>query len=747
MANINQRILDLLNEIEGNGSFATSGADTIIIPGLHIQGFGEVSIPLLPSQAKEIIQLAHKAPFGMGSKTIIDTNVRSAWEIDATQISFLNKDWFGFLTKITKKVKEGLGIENSEVIPSLYKFLIYEEGDFFLPHIDSEKEPGMFGTLIIGLPSVHSGGQLLIRFDGREKCVDFSIQANDYKIPYAAFFADCEHEIKKITSGYRACIVYNLLQNIDSPKIEGVHISRFIDPMTDLLKLLSGSIVNRPKVILLDHQYTPTNFSWSALKLHDKPRAEVLVQAAARAGYFAELGLLTHYMVGQLESNDYDYSYNYRNKNRKSDSESSMGEVYEEYSCIEYWMDRDIPSLGKIAIDVTEILTDIEIGKGKPIEEEKERYTGNAGMTLEYWYHYGAVILWPKNRHIDVLATISISIKLKWLEFYLENWNDSKLNSKEYAIKLIICMQEELMLEELEDSDFSSVASVLSKLRDVHLLEKCSPMLATIFEKIQIKNWMTLFENYQPAALALSFDLAVKRNDISVVRHFLELLLSLNEKTSSALGTFLEKYIFKIPLYLERINLPKLQGTNYNQKKSGAGSKDVSIKILEKVIALSQIQATNADWIDNTFEVITRSMPREYVNNVLLVAIVNKQGVLVEKLLQKCQEDLANRTAEKPIPPSDWRRDIPEVKRDKKVWQILKPFLESPTQEIFEYRENETYRNEMTNAIVNVTVDLAMETIKKGSPYTLKLTKTQASYEMKLRHWKEDVALLKSLLI
>ncbi|MCR6641697.1 MAG: hypothetical protein NVV82_22575 [Sporocytophaga sp.] len=747
MANINQRILDLLNEIEGNGSFATSGADTIIIPGLHIQGIGEVSIPLLPSQAKEIIQLANKAPFGMGSKTIIDTNVRSAWEIDAGQISFLNKDWFGFLTKITKKVKEGLGIENSEVIPSLYKFLIYEEGDFFLPHIDSEKEPGMFGTLIIGLPSAHTGGELLIRFDGRKKCVDFSIQTNDYKMPYAAFFADCEHEIKQITSGFRACIVYNLLQNVGSQKIEGVHIDRYIGPMTDLLKSLSDSIINTPKVILLDHQYTPANFSCSSLKHHDKPRAEVLFQAAARAGYYAELGLLTHYMEGQLESDDYDYGYNYRNKNRKSGIESSMGEVYEEYSGIEYWVDGDIPSLGKIDIDEKEILTNVKIGKGKPIEEEEEGYTGNAGMTLEYWYHYGAVILWPKSRHIDVLSTVPVSVKLKWLEYYLENWDNAELNSKEYAIKLIICVQEELILQESGEYDFSSVASILSKLRDVHLLEKCSLMLANVFEKIQIKDWMVLFENYQPASLALVVDLAAQRNDIFVVVHFLELILSLNEKSSTTLGAFLNKYILQMPSYLDAINLPERPGTDKHQRNKQVRSKGTRIEILGKVIALSQIQTANADWIDNTVEVITRSMPREYVNNVLLVAVVNKQGELAEKLRQKCQEDLKKRTAEKPIPPSDWRRNVPEVKRDKKVWQILKPFLESPTQEIFEYRENETYRNEMTNAITNVTVDLAMETIKKGSPYTLKLTKTQASYEMNLRHWKEDVALLKSLLI
>ncbi len=78
------------------------------------------------------------------------------------------------LKNVLEDVKNGLGIEEGAITPSLYKLLVYEKGDFFLPHKDSEKEPGMFGTLVIGLPSAHTGGELVIRFDGREEVVDFA---------------------------------------------------------------------------------------------------------------------------------------------------------------------------------------------------------------------------------------------------------------------------------------------------------------------------------------------------------------------------------------------------------------------------------------------------------------------------------------------------------------------------------------------------------------------------------------------
>ena len=41
---------------------------------------------------------------------------------------------------------------------------------------------------------------------------------------------------------------------------------------------------------------------------------------------------------------------------------------------------------------------------GDPSEEDFEDYTGNAGMTLERWYHRAAVVIWPRERHFAVLC-------------------------------------------------------------------------------------------------------------------------------------------------------------------------------------------------------------------------------------------------------------------------------------------------------------------------------------------------------
>ena len=40
---------------------------------------------------------------------------------------------------------------------------------------------------------------------------DFGGKESNYSVYYAAFYADCEHEVKKVESGYRINLVYNVV--------------------------------------------------------------------------------------------------------------------------------------------------------------------------------------------------------------------------------------------------------------------------------------------------------------------------------------------------------------------------------------------------------------------------------------------------------------------------------------------------------------------------------------------------------
>lgn len=86
----------------------------------------------------------------------------------------------------------------------------------FKAHVDTPRSQHQIGSLVICLPAVHKGGQLVLRHIGREQIFDWSTAKKDSNgkspslIHWAAFFSDCEHEVLEVTSGHRVTLTYNL---------------------------------------------------------------------------------------------------------------------------------------------------------------------------------------------------------------------------------------------------------------------------------------------------------------------------------------------------------------------------------------------------------------------------------------------------------------------------------------------------------------------------------------------------------
>ncbi len=192
-----------------------------------------------------------------------------------------------------------------------------------------------------------------------------------------------------------------------------------------------------------------------------------------------------------------------------------------------------------------------------------------------------------------------------------------------------------------------------------------------------------------------------------------------------------------------------MKETSYYYVGDRPSRKEAAAATVENVLALSSQTETYPDWIKGILERITGPMPRKYVNQVLVPILLSGKyngRKLARAIYEACLQDLKARTAVKPSPPSDWARKTPESTSNQKIWEILRPFLSSPTQQVFDYQRNQSYRTEMEWAVKDVQIDLKMETIRKKRPYTLRLIKTQAAYERALKKWKEDVAILERLI-
>lgn len=723
MATFKTKILSLLNEVKGSGSFISHHEADFEYPGLKVDGVGEISYPINEAQAKALINKAHKAPFGKGTETILDPDVRSGWEIDAGDLTFSGKKWDRFLNKVLDQIKPDLGIEEYTISASLYKMLIYEEGDFFLPHQDTEKEKGMFGTLLIALPSNHTGGKLLVRFDGVEKCVDFSGAAKDFKMPYAAFYADCEHEVKPVTSGYRICLAYNLVQQKTEKNIQLEPLTKQVTQLADLLRQEQYDPEKPARIILLGHQYTPENFSMEALKLNDRPKAEALIRAAEMAGYYSKMALVTSFLTGAPVYDGYSDDIS---------EDDEMDEVYDESLSIEHWMDDGIPSLD-VNFEEEDLIASFQLDEDEPIMKESTGYMGNWGPDLMHWYHYGAVVLWPKKNHAELLLRQSATTKLKWINYYNKHINE--LTEVEISAAESVLSSHFSAAKWHEKPDYTPIVQWLIHRNDVNYFNDTgSKLIQQYFVKMDTSTLARLAGTYPEAFAGTMTRLIAEQPGIDVFEHFLSLL--------NAIPPDPELDIWKLAQVKA---LPGLLASL--MEKDDPQKPILNKRMWSFILELEESLPESPRWVKEMTKLITTCRQRKYINDVLVDGIVSlkQRTPLSEAVLEICKEDLQQRVDNKPQPPANWSRPIPDTKGYTKQWEILTPFLKSPVESIFDYRKNQNERSEMESAIKNVTVDLKMETIRKGSPHTLRITKTFASYERQMRKWEEDVVLLEEV--
>jgi hypothetical protein len=257
-----------------------------LFPMISVKGVGDVSLPLVDAVSEKLIAVARKAPFGVGSETRQDDQVRNCWEIDASQVSTMQSDEAQeYFARVVQESCYQLGISEPRfhersIHANLYKMLLYEVGGHFLPHRDSEKEDGMFGTLILQLPSAFSGGTITVKHDGKEVNFDHSNNAAS-TIHATALYADCEHQLHPITSGRRLCLVFNLVAD-PSGRIPSNTVSASLE--VELARIASywKGLYNPGEMRLgypLKHFYTENNFSFSSMKGEDAHLLTTLTNA------------------------------------------------------------------------------------------------------------------------------------------------------------------------------------------------------------------------------------------------------------------------------------------------------------------------------------------------------------------------------------------------------------------------------------------------------------------------------------
>jgi hypothetical protein len=102
---LSERVARSLIRLGGTASFAAVHHEPALGLSLEVDGVGRCDLPLSPERIRALVDQAVPSPFGYREKTVRDPSIRDSWEITGTHVHLL----------------------------------IYEEGQFFARHRDSEK--------------------------------------------------------------------------------------------------------------------------------------------------------------------------------------------------------------------------------------------------------------------------------------------------------------------------------------------------------------------------------------------------------------------------------------------------------------------------------------------------------------------------------------------------------------------------------------------------------------------------------
>lgn len=751
---IPRQILDALAKIDRPLSFCASGQLPAMLPGLEVTGVETIALPLAKDQAAALINVARQAPYGKGEETLVDTDVRRVWEIDAKQVVLANPGWPDVVGQAVRAVQSELGLEDQQLDSHLYKLLLYEPGSFFLPHRDGEKLDRMIATLIIALPSAHTGGELVVRHDGREETIEFGGRESQFQTRFAAFYADCEHEVRPVKSGFRLALVYNLTLAKSKRVITAPTSGGHIETLGRIFERWTEENAPQKLAVVLDHKYTEAGLAPDALKGIDRARADALFEAARPAGFDASLALVTLWESGAAEpSGGYGrYGYDFDDDD---DGEHVMGEVYDEELTAENFSDPESNrlSFGQIPLVEEEIASEESLREGEPDEEDFEGYTGNAGMTLDRWYRRAAILLWPSRERFNVLCGAGIETAVGGLERMVQEWKNAK-KGDQTALKEQCLEFAERIIANWPTREFAKGYGG-DKAADSPML----PLLENLDDPSLVANWLR-----DGLARDASIEPGKTLGKI-LARHgwsiFRDELRTLYKNTSN-------ETIERNARLLEDWSRRKDQNADRRKLCAELGQ--------EMVGALQRLDAEHHsnDWRDRkidrsgllaslvrTFIALGNSTllkrlvkhvlerPNEYdITTVQVPAILDLRMWLKRNVKHSCpplhrwlkaiHDELESRAADPPREPADWRREsnIPCTCAD---CRELSHFLNDPKTKTLRLPLAKQRRQHLHQTINGNKLDLTHVTERSGRPFTLVCTKTSASYERAVQAHQVDL--------
>lgn len=729
--------------------------------------------PISKTAAKSMIKLARPAKYGLKEKTLLDPSVRDVWEIPKSRVKIDNRQWQQALQPCLEKMKAQLGLpENSQLKAHLHNMLIYESGQFFKRHQDSEKLDDMVASLVVVLPSEHTGGTLVIEHQEECKRITSGKTTKD-KLSLIAFFADCHHAITPVKTGYRVTLTYNIELISDSHFSEShqttdhehyqhllSYFKQFFYPTPAQIKrqeaLTDYRSVPKPKqwVYFLDHQYTQKSLRWQRLKNTDQFRVDSLLAVAKALKLKAFLTLVEQREVWECDEGEDDSDYFYDNEywddddedetqedNKLNNEESyQMGDMILDESTFTYWVDEQqnvVNEFKGMYISNEMIYASKGSDQFTPFNSEYEGYTGNAGNTMDRWYHRTALVLWREQDHDAILYDRKPQTVFKdllqqaksptqrhlaqarvqhllpfWSEDYKQKRYDSNMLTLLYHLAVVLqsetlaqALLQPLGLHSLRPSTAKHFATLLLLYDDK---SSWGQTLLTHWSSLQHHSGQRLDK------LSSIIKTLMQSNQHKASLPVLKTLLAYNLKQQIQDDTDLLKHATRSSLHdteKERIAAVSDLITAYfylNEKKQ------------HQTLIQHMLQHESIYYPDIWLNII------QYSYKLMPTAIF--RAWQYPKLIIKVRKQLQSELKEADRPAGNWSIDV-ALACSCQDCKTLQDFLLDPSETSLVWPMSKDRRRHMHHQIDEAKLPLTHKTQRLGSPHKLVLTKTPALFK------------------
>ena len=440
-----------------------------------------------------------------------------------------------------------------------------------------------------------------------------------------------------------------------------------------------------------------------------------------------------------------------------------MGEIYEEGLSINHWSDREGNKIafGEIAVNEAEIVSNCPAEDWDLGREEFEGYTGNAGMTLERWYHRAAVVIWPEEKNFEVLcgagtdaaisgikklvgrlkhARSSDQQKLKrectqFASAIIRTWRPPEFSYRSDSSEIKLDRSEfSLALEELDDPKLMNrfLIEVLSKEGDIHVGKS--------FPSFCKRHGWALFQDGLTSVIDAGTSDTLMRN-----ASLLETLCLLRNKdvARTKLCTHLGDHAVTSLMTFDK----KRMRDDWNVERIDRGA--LLASLIKSMISIESAESLER-LVDHTMSQ-TRTYDLTSAHATAIFALKSglgrmkgEVGRVVKGWLGRCRAELEKCTEQAPTRPADFRRPA-KLSCTCPDCRELSEFLANPQESTHRFPVRKERRRHLHQIIDSNGCDLTHETLRAGSPQTLVCTKTTASYQTACEIFARDQANLKRL--